>query len=291
MAIEVLRLGGDPLEVELLPEVGGALHRVRAFGVDLLRTPQTPEQHRDDPFFWGSFAMVPWCNRIPGGRLTFQGRTYQIPVNFEDGSAIHGQGVETPWEVAGPGSLRLAGREPFPWPYTASQDVAVEGARLTLTVAVRNDGSEAMPAGLGIHPWFSAAGGLRVRVPARSSYRHEGHLAVGEPRPIPEGDHDPRALARFPWGAHELYTDLDEHLVELSWPEHGLDATLTFSDAADHVLVYAFQEGNTVAVEPQTHASDGYGRLARGERGAIGVLDPGQTLAVTYHLEVRRARG
>ena len=38
-----LVLGSDELEVVLLPELGGRIHRLRAFGTDLLRTPALRE--------------------------------------------------------------------------------------------------------------------------------------------------------------------------------------------------------------------------------------------------------
>ena len=39
------------------PAMGAALHRLRVFGHDLLRTPDDPADHdRDDPFFWGALS-------------------------------------------------------------------------------------------------------------------------------------------------------------------------------------------------------------------------------------------
>ena len=61
---QVLRLGSDEVEVEILPGLGGRLHRLRAFGRDLLRTPEDLAAYRREPFFWGGFVMAPWCNRI-----------------------------------------------------------------------------------------------------------------------------------------------------------------------------------------------------------------------------------
>jgi galactose mutarotase-like enzyme len=44
-----------------------------------------------------------------------------------------------------------------------------------------------------------------------------------------------------------------------------------------------------VAIEPVTHASDGFNRLEHGQRGGVRVLAPGETLAVRYELEFARA--
>ena len=57
-------IADGPLEVVVLPEAGARLHRLRAFGHDVLRTPDDPATHLGDPFFWGAYVMAPWCNRI-----------------------------------------------------------------------------------------------------------------------------------------------------------------------------------------------------------------------------------
>ena len=69
-----LVLRSDELEVVLLPELGGRIHRLRAFGTDLLRTPPDPAHHADDPFFWGAYVMAPWCNRAAPGPTVLAGR-------------------------------------------------------------------------------------------------------------------------------------------------------------------------------------------------------------------------
>ena len=66
-AVRELELRSDRLEVVLLPELGARIHRIRAFGHDLLRTPPDPRDHAADPFFWGAYPMAPWCNRAPAG--------------------------------------------------------------------------------------------------------------------------------------------------------------------------------------------------------------------------------
>ena len=65
--MEELRFGAEALEVIVLPQVGARLHRLRAFGHDLLRTPPDPGTHATDPYFWGAYVMAPWCNRILPG--------------------------------------------------------------------------------------------------------------------------------------------------------------------------------------------------------------------------------
>jgi aldose 1-epimerase len=261
------------LDAEFLPKLGGRCSRIRAGGRDLLRT------HDEDQFFFGWYPLVPWSNRVPGGRMHWAGGVVQLPPNYPDGSALHGHAYAAPWEDDGR-VLRHAA-DGFPWDYTARQEWSIDGDTLTQRLSVANDSDTPMPAGLGIHPWFTADGGLTVEVPSRAAFHCEGGLAVGPPHPAPP------VRGAVPWGTDHLFTDLAAHEVVLRWPDWGIEAVLSFSDTAKHVHLAAFEKAGAVAVEPVTHAGDGHRRLAEGEPGAIDVLAPGETLAVEYRLEVR----
>ena len=49
-----VRIGGERLEVVVLPGLGARLHRLRAFGHDLLLSPDDLATYERDPFMWGS---------------------------------------------------------------------------------------------------------------------------------------------------------------------------------------------------------------------------------------------
>lgn len=283
----MLRFTSEELELELLPEVGGRIHRLRAFGRDLLRTPADPAAHAREPFYWGSYPIVPWFNRVPEGRVSFRGRTVQLPVN-DPPFAIHGEAYARPWREVGEGELVFQGGTfGFPWPYEARQRFRLDGARLVYELSLTNSGDKEMPAGLGIHPWFVAAGGLRVALPATLAYPLENFIPVADPQPV-AGRLDRRALSPVPWGTDDVWTGLTERRIAIDWPEWDLAVDYTFSEAADHVVLAAFERFGAVAVEPVTHATDGFHLLAEERQGAIDVLPPGATLSVTYEVAARR---
>ena len=95
----------DELDVTALPGIGCRLHRVRAFGVDVLRTPESPARHLDEPFFWGAYVMAPWTNRADPSPMTIAG---------SEGEPSHGS---TPAIFAKPLSWSATGRTPSTsWP-------------------------------------------------------------------------------------------------------------------------------------------------------------------------------
>jgi aldose 1-epimerase len=284
----VLRLEDDGIVVEALPGVGGRLHRVRAFGVDLLRTPPTAGVHRDDPFFWGAYLMAPWCNRAPTDALTVAGRRVELAANFPDGSAIHGQVYEAPWEAVGESTLRIeAGSGAWPWRYDVHARFRVAPASCGLTLELRNLDDTPMPAGIGLHAWFAKP--LRVAVPARRVFTDNIAPPV-HPQPV-EPPFDLRRLDAMTDGLDATWTDLTYNSVDLSWPSHDLRATLGFSETAAFLVAASPADKDAVAVEPQTHALPALRRLVGDEPGAPAMLAPGEVLAVDYELRVERFEG
>lgn len=283
-ALELVQLGDDDVSVEVLPGVGARLHRVRVRGVDVLRSPDDPRMHVEDGWFWGSYPMAPWCNRLPAGRSRAAGHDLDLPSNFFDGTAIHGQVATIPWtrESAGVFTIR-GGGDGWPWPYEVRQTILVGGDGLTLTLAVTNLADDAMPAGLGFHPWFREP--VEVAINARSVFR--SNL---DPSPLPEpvsGELDRRTAGPLGMGVDAAWTDLAAPPIVLTWPDHALRATVDVSPTVRYVVAARLANADATAVEPETHAPAGLRRLARGEPGALALIDPGETLSMhaTFRFE------
>lgn len=276
----------DELEVVLLPELGGRIHRLRAFGADLLRTPPDPAHHADDPFFWGAYVMAPWCNRAQTGPVAVAGRTVDLQANFADGSAIHGQVYARPWHVRADGSLHVMGGDGdgWPWPYEVVARVTVEGPVLTCEYRLVNLSDGPMPAGIGLHPWFRRP--VALRIPAEAVYASNTGSA---PDPIPVAGASDLRVARVPDSDLDgTWTGLAAQRIELAWTPAGIGATIDVEAARTLVAVATPAHLDAIAVEPQTHAPDGLRRLEDGEPDALALLSPGESLSLTVRIAVER---
>jgi aldose 1-epimerase len=283
----LLSVAGGPIEIELLPAVGGRLHRLRAFGQDLLRTPDDLADHTRDTFSWGGYVMAPWCNRIEAAPTAVGGELVDLPANFPDGTAIHGQVYAVPWRVGDDGPLRVrGGGDGWPWPYETTIQASIAGATLTIEQTLTNLGSGPMPGGLGIHPWFR--GPLEIRVPAeRVLTSNSDPDAPIEPV---SGFLDLRELRRMPDDLDAAWLDPADPAVELAWPDLGIRATIRARSEAGVCVVAASPRAlGAVAIEPQTHLPQGLRRYLRGEPGGLHAIAPGATLRLVIKLEFARA--
>ncbi len=284
---EIVTIGGQLLEVQLIPAVGCRLHRLRAFGVDLLRTPASALAHTEDPYFWGGYVMAPWCNRISAIPSVVGGRTVDLPPGFPDGTAIHGQVATVPWTRRDADTFAvLGGGDGWPWPYEVTQRVTVAGLLLRLELVVTNRSDAPMPAGLGLHPWFVTPVDLAV------SGRRVVTTNVA-PASIAEavaGQFDLRRRGPIPDDLDATWLDIGDPAVELAWPDLGLEASLRARSSSGLAVAVASPMGAAaVAVEPQTHAPWGLRRFVAGDPDGLVALPPGASLSLAIEIEVRRA--
>src|SRR5688500_6193050 len=115
-----------------------------------------------------SFPLVPYVNRIRGGRFDFRGRDVRLEPNMPgDPSPLHGQGWLGPWRVEHQDEFAMAlsfdhPAGEWPWAYRAEQRFVLDEGGLTLGLTCRNLSGEPMPCGLGQHPYFNCGPATRL---------------------------------------------------------------------------------------------------------------------------------
>ncbi len=71
-----------PLDLELIPELGGAIGKLTWHGREILRS--LPDGQNVKVNQGGCFPLVPYSNRIAHGRFHFTGCDYALLRNFGD---------------------------------------------------------------------------------------------------------------------------------------------------------------------------------------------------------------
>ena len=188
-------LTGEQFEIVAGParavvtEVGAGL---RAFEVDGLAYVETFATDERPPKGAGT-VLVPWPNRTAAGLWSFDGRPQQLALTEPAaGNAIHGLLRFTcyrPGERTADAITLHALVAPQPgWPVPLATTVryAVGPDGLTVTHTVCNVGAEAVPFGVGAHPYLRAGRGpvddWTLTLAATTSLPLQGGLPTGPPR-------------------------------------------------------------------------------------------------------------
>lgn len=233
----------------------------------------------------GCFAMVPFANRIDRGCFAFGGERFRLPVNRPDeDTAIHGFSRDLPWDVVlqTPDNVHLQqdfSADGNPYRYRTVQEIRLSSTAIHLHLAVRNDGTEAMPFGIGLHPWFPQTAQATLSFNAIGAHGRDarglpsGPLA-GVPGFDPAAPVPLRQLAPF----DACLGGWQPRTAFIAWPERRVGLRLEAGGAFRHLHVFVPDE-RCFCAEPVSHFPDAINRPELGPDGAMDVLEPGETLA------------
>ncbi len=166
---------------------GGGLRRLAVGDWDVLdgyRTGEVPQGRRGG-------LLLPWPNRLRGGRWSWRGTDLQLDTTAE-GAAMHGLLSWQPFTVLARtqdsvtvGTV-LEPRSGYPFRLAVALDYRLDPDRLTVTVRVRNVGTHDAPFGVGMHPYLHVGseqdgdvGAATLQVPARTGLDLDGGLPTG----------------------------------------------------------------------------------------------------------------
>jgi aldose 1-epimerase len=253
-----LTLADGDTALTIATDAGGRLAALRVDGLDLIGRGGTSMYH------WGCFVMAPFAGRIRRGRLSWQGRRYQLPITLGP-HAIHGVVVDRPWTVldADPRSARLSCEFDSRWPWRGRVEASWSLTETGLTGRLEVHATEQpMPASTGWHPWFARR--LSRGEPALLDFEADSVLTkdadgmpTGDIGPVPDGPYDD-CFAGVRWPA------------SVRW-EGALQLSVS-SDAA-HLVVFDELPGG-VCLEPQTGPPDAVAL------DQYAVVEPGTPLTV-----------
>jgi aldose 1-epimerase len=289
---ELLTLSSGDLRVELSPSVGGAIATFQWTGAgpprDLLRKCNGASKNVLD---LGSFPLVPYVNRIRGGRFQFRGREVRLAANMSgDVSPLHGQGWVGAWRVehSDQATAVLAFEHSageWPWSYEARQHFSLDPDGLSVVLSCRNASDEPMPCGLGQHPYFPCSGETRIDAKVDHVWTIDEHVLPVDKVP---------AVGRFDLRDRQVCgQDLDHGFggwggsTRLTDPEWPYDLEISSPEACFFQL-YSPPSGGIFVAEPVTHANAALNAdEAEWPQFGMRVLGAGEEMVLTMRIDVR----
>jgi len=286
-----IRLSDGLAELEVAPAQGGCITTFRwhAEGGDIDWLRPAPRGAGLAPNDSACFPLVPYSNRIRQGRFRFAGRDYQLKANFAPAPhTIHGHGWKLPWRVTAQDSASLAlvyehDGSDWPAPYRAEQRFSLHDGALAVDLAVTNTGDTAMPAGLGLHPYFPRTPDCRLTATVEGMWATDAEVM---PTELVGADLS-RGLSPDAGPLDNCFTGFAGRAV-IAWPERGASLTLEADPALSFLVVYTPAGRSFFCAEPVSHCTDAVNlATGRGDTG-LKVLQPGERFAAAVRFVPRR---
>lgn len=285
-----LTLKRGDLFLEIDPAAGGAVSALRLGDLNILRPAPPRSGPAYDPLEYAAFPMVPFVGRIHNGLCQVNGSAIQLHPNLQpEPHAIHGYGWQSPWKVAaqGPNTVALThehAADAWPWDYTATQTFRLKDTALVVELSLTNLGPNAMPAGLGWHPYFYRKGAI-LTAPTIQEWCPDEQSGDNLPRPpIPDAD---LSVGR---AVEELKLDTAFSVgapnIEMTWPTHRI--LLRADPIFSHATVFVPHGKDFFCAEPITHAPNAVNSTLPADVTGLRWLVPSETLSGTISLEIER---
>lgn len=246
--------------------------------------------------------LLPFNDRIPGGRYRWNGEEYRFPPNDPDsGDAIHGLLYAMPLEVEAADCGEAAARAvltrsicPADAPgYPFSLFVRITSCLLPgsfeLNIEVRNTGRRPAPLTLGWHPYFRLPGpggafgsidDLTLQLPAdRYVAVNDDLLPTGETPPLAGSPYDFSRLRRIAESEMDIALRRTGNPALLAGDGYRLE--ITAGPVFAYWQVFTPPERDSIAVEPVSAATNAFNRPELG----LQVMEPSS--AVHARVQVR----
>ncbi|RUZ69884.1 aldose 1-epimerase, partial [Mesorhizobium sp. M7A.F.Ca.US.006.01.1.1] len=293
---ELISISDGIATVEIAPDAGGALasYRWRQNGsvVDWLRPADQAAIDSRDAGAMACFPLVPYSNRIRGGRFAFAGRTVELPTSPDDPHHEHGHGWRRPWTVVRHEasttvlSYRHAA-DSWPWSYEARQEISLVDGGLVIALSLRNLSDAPMPAGFGLHPYFPSTPWTHVQAQVSGMWETDAEI-------LPTRHVLPLAGSNPTTGFDVSETDFDtvftgwSRRARISWPEHGRQLDIEAEAPLDFLVLYTPPGEPFFCAEPVSNITDAFNRSDAGiDTGCI-VLTPGQVRSASVRFTPSR---
>ena len=262
---------------------------------------------RGRPTRTGIPVLFPFPNRLREGRFTWEGKTYQLPLNESTGKhSIHGFAFQRPWRVIAQGAdqrqawltTEFAASQDAPellplWPadYRLRLTYRLNADYLRIEAEVHNPDVCSLPFGLGYHPYFKLplmpglpGGECTVQSGARAYWELQDGLPDGQTHPVDAARNLQAARRIDDLKLDDVFTglpfipavgtgDLCEQAV---LRQAGVELRVLTSPSFREMVAFTPPHGKAICLEPYTCATDAIHLHQAGLDAGLLVLPPGE---------------
>jgi aldose 1-epimerase len=292
----VVTLANALLQLDIVPALGGGISRFEWCGkgkgngdapTPIFRgCPDASAQ--TDPNELACYPLVPYSNRIGGGRFRFGGREFEVPRNrASEQLPIHGDGWLSPWRLvrhdALSATLALDHGAGKPYTYRAKLTYALDAATLVVTLSVENAGRTALPFGLGLHPFLRRDAGTELSAAAGGLWLSDDDWLPVRHVPVPPAWQFGVAYPLSQAMVNHAFTHWSGRATVV-WPNERL--ALTIDSNTECYVLYTPPGEDFFCFEPVDHPINALNLQGGGVEHGMTVLAPGERLEREFRFTV-----
>jgi aldose 1-epimerase len=287
----MIALSQGGVELDIAPEIGGAVSRFIFEGKDVMRPAPNGAL---SPLDACTFALVPFANRVENCVFHFQGREIRLRRNHGDHPhALHGHGWQSAWRVASLSrdQATLAydhEADDWPWTYSAEQVLTLAGGGFSHRLTVRSRDARPMPTSLGFHPYFPRMASTRLTASVKGMWEADStmipteHVAASSLIDLEQGV----LVAKAPF-VDNCFTGWRSP-ARIDQPDLGL--TISLEGSAECAFLHCFMPVGEkfFCAEPGCAMPNAFNRPEPASVTGMRTLGPGESFSIEMRVAVNR---
>lgn len=277
-------------KVTISPELGGAILAYEAKVHDEFIPILKNSSNASSVLESCSFPLVPFSNRIRNGRFQWQGKEVTLPLNhLPEKHSIHGHGWQQPWKIVEQSNTRLTLQyqhkaDEWPFTYTAQQIFVLKDSSLSIELLIMNTSTRDMPAGLGIHPYFSLTDNTRLACNVEQMWAVDNETMPTKLVTPPKEFNSSDGLLVKGSNLDNAFTGFLGKAT-VYWPEWQAKANITTSSNCQFMVLYSPNNENFFCFEPVSHCTDAINLANNGVKNTgAKTLAPNETMTVAMKI-------
>ncbi len=246
------------------------------------------------------YPLVPFGNRVRNNRFAFGGRNYSLLPNTSwDAHYLHGDGWLGEWSLLSRSrnEVQIGYRhqgQGTPYSYDVRQTITLSADGLRLHMRLENTGEDALPFGLGWHPFFPLTEQTTLCAKAQRYWTETAGWLPGKPADIPtELDFSRPSPLPNRWINNGFEGWSGE--AQIIWPENRTALTLTADPLFQHTFIFLSDSKfdpefrrDYFCFEPMSHLANGHNLPGLGD---LKVLHHGEGLEGSIRLQPHEIPG
>lgn len=261
---------------------------------------ETPAAQLARPTRYGCPVLFPFPGYVRNARYLWRDSTRTLPVNGPDGrSHVHGFAHDRAWrvvdahdhvvtlELSTSRDLTLVERDAYPFDILLRQVVTLSKQALAITLEATNQGGDAAPVGLGLHPYIdpsilnSTRQGLVAILPGAMERMLAGSVPTGELKAVTSNVRELRKRDDL----LICQTDLADKAFASLFGRDGHAVQLDLDAGWGDIVLYAPPDQRSVALEPLTCVLSA-ASLDPAAPDSLPLLAPGDSVSCSMRLRL-----
>jgi aldose 1-epimerase len=277
-------------KVEISPKLGGS---ILAYDVKLHNqfVPILRKTNKVKSVLESScFPLIPYSNRIKHGQFNWQNKRITLTLNhLPEKHSIHGHGWQLPWDVTDKTDTSLTLQYHYqtaewPFSYSAQQTFKLDDKVLEVELSIINTSNTAMPAGLGLHPYFSLTNKSYVNSSIDKMWAVDDENIPTKLVDGPKSINSQTGMIIKGSNLDNVFTGFVGSAT-VTWPEWQAKANITTSSNCKFMVLYSPDDKDFFCLEPVTHCTNAI-NMANNDVKNTGIeyLKPQQKITVSMRI-------